>query len=272
MGLSPRTGISIFEIIFYIPVTIIGIILVLRHGFKRDLGWIFLAIFGTIRILGSTLFIVASQSPSNTSLLVAALVFQAVGLSPLFFATSGFLGVVAKNSEFNVPTRLTRLIRVALIVAIALSVVAGTDSTKANQSQDITFKKVSTLLLLAIFLVLVLLHAYYWLNVNRIVEKARRMLLAAISCALPFIGVRLAYSLAGAWESSQNGPFNLVTGSIAIYAIMVVVMECIAILIYITAGLLLPLDKGDYDGARSGNSSQSGSYPMMSNSAYGQRA
>lgn len=32
-------------IVFYIPIFIVTLILVLRHGFKRDAGWIFLLIF-----------------------------------------------------------------------------------------------------------------------------------------------------------------------------------------------------------------------------------
>lgn len=45
MGLDGRGILSVVEIIFYIPVLVVSAILVLRHGFKRDLGWIFLFIF-----------------------------------------------------------------------------------------------------------------------------------------------------------------------------------------------------------------------------------
>lgn len=33
--------------IFYIPIFITAIIIVFRHGFRKDLGWVFLVIFST---------------------------------------------------------------------------------------------------------------------------------------------------------------------------------------------------------------------------------
>ena len=42
MGLDQRGGIAVGEVIFYIPVLIVSFILVLRHGFRRQAGWIFL--------------------------------------------------------------------------------------------------------------------------------------------------------------------------------------------------------------------------------------
>ena len=44
MGLDARGYISIVEIIIYIPILLIGVVLSLRHGFKRKAGWIMLVI------------------------------------------------------------------------------------------------------------------------------------------------------------------------------------------------------------------------------------
>lgn len=45
MALDPRGIISAVELVFYIPTAILVLILTLRHGFRRDAGWIFLLIF-----------------------------------------------------------------------------------------------------------------------------------------------------------------------------------------------------------------------------------
>ena len=44
MGLNARGGTSLVEVIVYIPVLAISFVLVLRHGFRRRAGWIFLVI------------------------------------------------------------------------------------------------------------------------------------------------------------------------------------------------------------------------------------
>ena len=41
MGLDARGVTSVIELIFYLPVLLISILLVARHGFKRE-GWIYL--------------------------------------------------------------------------------------------------------------------------------------------------------------------------------------------------------------------------------------
>lgn len=41
MGLDARGGISVAELIVYIPLFAVSVILVLRHGFRKT-GWIYL--------------------------------------------------------------------------------------------------------------------------------------------------------------------------------------------------------------------------------------
>lgn len=44
MGLDARGNIAAAEIALYIPVLLIGVFLALRHGFKREAGWVFLVV------------------------------------------------------------------------------------------------------------------------------------------------------------------------------------------------------------------------------------
>ena len=45
MRLNTRGIISLVQIAVYVPTLCVAILLVVRHGFSRKLGWIFLAIF-----------------------------------------------------------------------------------------------------------------------------------------------------------------------------------------------------------------------------------
>lgn len=52
--------IAIVVAVLYVPVLILSVILVLRHGFKRDAGWIFLAIFSTSKYIRIGLAVIPS--------------------------------------------------------------------------------------------------------------------------------------------------------------------------------------------------------------------
>jgi hypothetical protein len=88
---STDESIAIGEICVYIPVFILTLIVVLRHGFKRQAGWIYLAIFCVIRIAGAGFKISQTQNPTNKTDIEWAAILDAVGLSPLLLASMGLL-------------------------------------------------------------------------------------------------------------------------------------------------------------------------------------
>ena len=116
MGLDQRGGIAVGEVIFYIPVLIVSFILVLRHGFRRQAGWIFLFLLSNgelhtipfllihshtlalVRILGGITPVLYEQNPSNTTLQIIFGIMESAGLSPLMLATLGFLSTVYASS------------------------------------------------------------------------------------------------------------------------------------------------------------------------------
>lgn len=97
---------------FYLPIFVASAVVVLRHGFGRNTGWVYLFVFsisesssrlsgqifnfaGTVRILGGALLVAAELvQPVNINLYIAASVLQAAGLSPLLLATLGFVRTV----------------------------------------------------------------------------------------------------------------------------------------------------------------------------------
>jgi hypothetical protein len=88
---STKEGIAIAEICVYVPVFILTVIVIFRHGFRRQAGWIYLAIFCVIRIAGAGFTISETQNPINKTDIEWAAILDSVGLSPLLLATIGLL-------------------------------------------------------------------------------------------------------------------------------------------------------------------------------------
>ena len=83
--------IAIAELVIYIPVTLLAIFVVFRHGFHKQLGWIYLCIFGIIRIAGAIVEVLSTKNPDNENDKEWALILQSIGLSPLLLSTLGLL-------------------------------------------------------------------------------------------------------------------------------------------------------------------------------------
>lgn len=145
-----------------------------------------------------------------------------------------------------------------LLSAIALGLIiygaVNSTSTNANTLKESnTYRHIGSLLFLALYLLLLAVHAFAWMRYNTLMHN-RRTLLKAISCAMPFIGVRCAYGIlnsfsgsllntSGTANTSSLHKFNMVTGSWEIYLVMSVLMEACACLIYIVAGTQVPISQ-----------------------------
>lgn len=88
---STEEGIAIAELCVYIPIFILTLVVVIRHGFQRQLGWIYLAIFCIIRLAGAGFKIESVHHPTNKTDTEWSAILQSVGLSPLLMASLGLL-------------------------------------------------------------------------------------------------------------------------------------------------------------------------------------
>lgn len=75
----------------YIPVFILTIIVVVRQGFQKQLGWIYLAILCAIRLVGAGFRIESVHNPTNKTDIEWSAILQSVGLSRLLMASMGLL-------------------------------------------------------------------------------------------------------------------------------------------------------------------------------------
>lgn len=90
MTITYRHGISILELLIYIPSFFLSTFLVFRHGFRKNSGFFFLSTFTLTRIVGACCDLATINNPT-TGLFIAAAICSAVGLSPLMLACSGLL-------------------------------------------------------------------------------------------------------------------------------------------------------------------------------------
>ena len=113
---------------FYIPILAISLMLVIRHGFRRESGWIYVFIFSLgefeiklklnninnidtqfvdllARLLGAILQVSAQLvRPINTNLYLSAAILEAAGLSPLLLTTLGLVKTVYVVPSPNIPS------------------------------------------------------------------------------------------------------------------------------------------------------------------------
>jgi prolipoprotein diacylglyceryltransferase len=88
---STAESIAIAELCVYIPIFILTVVVMIRHGFQRQLGWIYLAIFCIIRLAGAGFKIESVHHPTNKTDTEWSAILQSVGLSPLLMASMGLL-------------------------------------------------------------------------------------------------------------------------------------------------------------------------------------
>ena len=89
--LSFQESIAIAEIVVYIPILFLTLFVIFRHGFHRQLGWIYLGIFGAIRLASAAFKIEETQNPTNITDIEWASILTSIGLSPLLLASLGLL-------------------------------------------------------------------------------------------------------------------------------------------------------------------------------------
>lgn len=84
-------AITYAELCVYVPIFFLTLIIIFRHGFQRQLGWIYLVIFCLIRCAGAGFKIASEHHPSNKTDIEWSSILQSVGLSPLLMASLGLL-------------------------------------------------------------------------------------------------------------------------------------------------------------------------------------
>jgi hypothetical protein len=139
-----------------------------------------------------------------------------------------------------------RLLQLLITIGLILCIVGGASSTSSTgvyQPQATT--KAGLLLYLIAFITLILLAAVTMHKLSNALGDEKRLVWAVI-VALPFILVRLIYSLISVF--SHNHRFNLITGSVVVHVFMAVLEEMAVVCLYLVIGwmtdALTPSNRG----------------------------
>lgn len=271
--ISAPEAIAIAELCVYTPIFLLTSVVLFRHGFKRQSGWIYLAVFCAVRIAGAIFKIESTKNPRNKTDLEWSAILQSVGLSPLLLASLGLLKRVTDYASDRVRSdqgqldrdnfaikgrarltgkllskyatatsrrsRVIQLAQVPILVALVLCIIGGTDTAGGNQTGT-TLTKVGIL----IFAVAYILHAILLAITSRDLGNAPRgdrRLYWVLIAALPFLGVRLLWSLLAVFAHFKK--FAIEGGNPWVNFGMAVVMEFVIVCLYTGTGLML--DKAD---------------------------
>jgi hypothetical protein len=281
MGLSSRQDLNIVELVYYgISIPLIAFILV-KQGFGRQIGWFYLAVLAILRIVGASTGLAYESNPSQ-GLIEASLICYSVGISPLLLSLLGILKRINEGMKgHGVAQKVEMIIQLPILVGLILGIVAGTkefsnDASTRSSGYDL-FKAAVILYILAL-LALAAVCFQTFARRQWILEGEMRLLAAGI-ISLPFLLVRIIYSITSAFSQGST-TFSITsdrTRAVVVEAIMSVAMEFIVVALFIAAGLTVRpiprsmvksgyVDSPQYDAGVGGKASQE--YPLNTNGAH----
>lgn len=271
--LAPKGDLAAVEIAFFAPALLIGLYIVFRHGFNRQAGWVYIVVLSLLRIIGgaATLYMDVNNDFS-TSLIETAVITSSIGTAPLLLALMGFLARINAGMERkSLPQLAFRPIQLAALAALIIAIIGGVNESSTSPTDQQTGKSLeeaASIVFALIWLVLALITIWNALN-SRYVLSNEKMLLGASVIAVPFLLVRVAYTVSVAF-SGPTSEFYYRNVNVYIEAFMQFTMEAIVVCLYIFAGLMTP--KADKREIRAGNSDVEGQKYEMPQQGSGRTA
>jgi hypothetical protein len=244
MTIGYRDGVSIAEIAVYVPGLVIAIYLSIHHGFSRSAGWYFLVIFTLARVLGACLQLATISSPTNINLYIGYGILSNIGLSPLMLAALGLLSRLVDNINRTHRTfishRMFKLVELVIIVGLILGIVGGVEAgnnfTSTGTFVPGTLNKVGTALFIVCYVAIVLSTILLSFSIQHATHGEKRILFA-VAISLPFLLVRLVYSIMS--TIVHNNKFNLLDGNVTILLCVAYIEELVVVIVYEGTGLTL---------------------------------
>lgn len=131
-----------------------------------------------------------------------------------------------------------RLLQTLIIVGLILSIVGGTSSFSSDGTFTVKpLSKIAIILYIVAYVTEVFIAGLTFISYQS--ARTERRLLLAVIAALPFIFIRLMYSVLGV--IAHLHAFSVFNGSVAAFALMAVVSELLVISMYLLAGWNAPV-------------------------------
>ncbi|KAJ5513386.1 hypothetical protein N7463_002938 [Penicillium fimorum] len=240
--LGSHSKLSIAQIVFYIPVTAIALYLACYRHKRPRMAWIILTFFSLVRITAGILVIIAQKS-SSTGVMIASVIFLNAGVFPLIAATLGFIRIiVALEREMSRQIRQCLVVsRVLFIVGIGLTVAGGAlEGSDTNSDVLIGIKLVKSGYIIVVVFVgcLLAMQVYFWTQRSSL-SITSRTILNATALAAPIIAVRIVYLFLSVFHPSDLRWSDL-SGPIAPFLTMELLMEYSVVSIYLVTGFMIP--------------------------------
>jgi len=244
MTITYHNGVSITEIVVYVPCLLIAILVSIRHGFGRNSGFIFLIVFCLARIIGPCMQLATISQPKNTSLYTGSAILQNVGFSPLELASLGLLSRALENINKShrtlINTSMLKFVELIILAGLILGIVGGVNASddfiKTGVYQPGSLNKAGTALLIVSYVAIIIATVITFFSISH-AEAGEKRLIVAVAAALPFLLVRLVYSIFSTFTHNTN--FNLLKGNITILLCVALIEEFVVIIIYESVGLTL---------------------------------
>ncbi|EFE29277.1 uncharacterized protein ARB_03848 [Trichophyton benhamiae CBS 112371] len=219
MAVDYRHGVAIFSLIVYLPCFFIAVYIALRHGFAKSAGWYFLVVLSLVRVIGSCLELATIANPSEGLIKGAAALNRGrKGIPPIVFRVVGLL----------------------VLLGLILSIVGINSQEDGAMSYKPNAKsKAAICVTLGVWVITVGLAFIINGNKHNLPAGEKRLLLA-VAISLPFILIRLLYSLISAFSHSRR--FSAVSGNVTIYLVMAVLEEMVVVITCLGVGITLQPD------------------------------
>ncbi|KIY02967.1 uncharacterized protein Z520_01432 [Fonsecaea multimorphosa CBS 102226] len=242
MGLSSFEILDILELLFFVPALIASAYVVYKQGIRKRLGWRFLIMICLFRLVGAITSLIAVRHPSS-GLTITYDVMNSFGLSAIISTALALLDRVEDGmASHGLHHQIFQLLHLPSLVGIILSVVGSTDlfsDSHSNVSTGFTLLKTAICLFLVVFVADILITGHCFLKISHVLP-GERGLLFAVALALPFMAVRMIFSLLCVFANDPKwfSSWSLEWTAILIHAIFGVLMEAIIVTIFIVAGFI----------------------------------
>lgn len=241
--LNAHGVLSAVELAFYAPAFLISVAICIKQGFSRNAGWFYMVLISVFRLIGaSCVLYMETQHDYSAGLQETAAITSAVGTAPLLLALLGFLQRIngSMTSE-GLTAKVFRPIHLVSLVALILAIVGGVQSSQGNSGDYSTGRslmKAGSVLFLLVWLALAAIAILTYTRRSYPPGSESKLLLASV-CVLPFLLVRVIYTVAVSF-SDPGSLFAYPTPSVVVQAVMMFAMEALALCLYMWAGVFTP--------------------------------
>jgi len=242
---TSRDIVSIIELVFYLPCTILTILLIFKHGYRRPATWLAacipLFLLEGLRLAGAGLEL-ASRREGREQLFTRSLILDAIGLAPLLLALIGLL----RKAHAGLPRDRSAGFLVFMpfqVVTVGATVITAVGGRQLFGGSDPALgrklMRAGVFVFLASFLFIMLLALWTLRKVDKSVGGGHTPTRRALYCLFftaPLVVIRLAYSVVSSFEGQESvfNPFSASATATWVHFAMVIVMEGL-----VTAAILL---------------------------------